>query len=135
MYYVILAVIALLAFSLTTRDGDRFISEVLSYFECERKGVDPDNPCDTSGYISLLNVAITSISYILLGLFPLVNFIFVINVRELKQQVKNWLPHLFKRPKRKAAKFQVSDTPSTGSTAGMLPSTPQTPREKKNFNF
>ena len=134
MYYVILAVIALLAFSLTTRDENQFATEVLHYFECERKGVDPDNPCDTSGYTSLPDVAITSISYILLGLFPSVNFIFVINVRELKQQLKTWFPHLFKRLKRKATKFQVSNTPSTGSTTGMLPTTPHTTSEKKRFN-
>ena len=134
VYYVILAVIALLAFSLTTRDGNQIATEVLRYFECERKGVDLDNPCDTSGYTSLLNLAITSISYILLGLFSSVNFIFVINIRELKQQLKTWFPHLFKiLTERKATKFQVSDTPSTGSTTGMLPSTPHTTNEKKTF--
>ena len=139
VYYVILAVIALLAFSLTIRDGDRFIKEVLLYFQCESKGVDPANPCDTSGYTVVLNVALTSLSYILLGLFPVVNFIFVINVRELKLYLQDKAPFLFKiGRKRKAAKFQVSDTPSsnsTSSTTGMLPSTPRTPRDNKNFKF
>ena len=138
LYYILLAVVALTAFTLTTRDGDGFYSAVLRYFECESKGVDPNNPCDQSSYTKQLHVALTSLSYILLGLFPMVNFIFVISVRELKQYLQKQCPVLFKRPKRKAAKFQLSDTPSstTSTQAGsMLPSTPQTPKEKKHFIY
>ena len=128
VYYVILAVIALLAFSLTIRDADRFISEILRYFQCERKGVDPANPCDTSSYMIVLHVALTSLSYILLGIFPVVNFVFVINIQELKQYMKARFPFLFSGLQRKSAKFQVSDIPaSTSSTTGMLSSTPLTP--------
>ena len=121
MYYVLLAIIALLAFSLTTRDAERFTFEVLRYFQCESKGIDPSNPCDNSGFLDVLHVGLTSLSYILLGIYPSVNFIFVINVQELKQYLKGRFPFLFGRTKRKAAKF-VSDTPSasTSSTTGML---------------
>lgn len=128
--------IALSAFTLTVRDEERFSLAVLRYFECERKGVDPNNPCDPNSFTKLLHVALTSLSYILLGLFPMVNFIFVINIRELKQYAQKQCPCLFKRPKRKTATFQQSDTPSsTSSTTGMLPSTPQTPRERKHFIY
>ena len=136
VYYIVLAVIALTAFTVTTRDGEEFSSAVLRYFECESKGVDPNNPCDPTGYVKLLHVALTSLSYVLLGLFPVVNFTFVISVRELKQYIQKSCPRLFKKPRRKTAKFQLSDTPSsTSTTAGMVPSTPQTPREKKNFIY
>ena len=137
VYYIVLAVIALLAFTMTIRDGERFTVEILNYFECERKGHDPDNPCDTSGYTRVLHVGLTSLSYILLGLFPMVNFTFVVNVRELKQYLRAKVPFLFKLPKRKGAKFQVSDTSSssTSSTTGMLPSTPAAAGEKKTFKY
>ena len=136
MYYVVLAVIALSAFTLTVRDEESFSLAVLRYFECERKGVDPNNPCDPSIYTKRLHIALTSLSYILLGLFPMVDFIFVINIRELKQYAQKQCPCLFKRPKRKTAKFRPSDTPSsTSSTAGILPSTLQTPRENKRFVY
>lgn len=138
VYYIILVVIALTAFTLTIRDEEEFSSAVLRYFECESKGVDPDNPCDPSSYIKLLHIALTSLSYILLGLFPMVNFIFVISVRELKQYMRKQCPFLFKRPRRKASKFQLSDTPSSTTstqTGTMLPSTPQTPRDKKHFIY
>lgn len=138
VYYIILAVVALTAFTLTIRDEEDFSSAVLSYFQCESKGVDPNNPCDTSSYTTLLHIALTSLSYILLGLFPMINFIFVISVRELKQYMQKQCPFLYKRPKRKAAKFQVSDTPSSTTstqTGSVLPLTPQTPKEKKHFIY
>lgn len=129
VYYVILAVIALLAFLMTIRDEEKFIHELGIYFVCERKGHDPDNPCDTSGYTKVLHVGLTTLSFILLGLFPMVNFMFVISVRELKRYLEKKFPFLLKLPKRKGAKIvQISDTPSssTSSTTGMLSSVSQT---------
>ena len=80
VYYVILTVISLTAFTLIVQDADRLSSALLRYFECESKGVDPNNPCDPNTYIKLQHVAVISLSYILLGLFPVVNFVFVISV-------------------------------------------------------
>ena len=140
VYYVILAVIALLTFSISIRDLPSFIKEVLLYFNCESRGVDPTNPCDTSGYSQYFHTALLTSSYILLGIFPVFNLTFVINVRELKVFLEGRLPFLFKRSKGsclRAAKFQVSDTPSSPSTTtmGMSSSTSQTPREKLTFKY
>ena len=92
VYYVFLAVFALLTFSLSIRNEDQFITEVLKYFKCESKGIDPDNTCDTNGYLKHRQVALISISHILLGLYPVVNLIFVINFQELKKHMKKWIP-------------------------------------------
>ena len=120
VYYVVFTVIALLGFSLLIRDRERFLAEVLCYFQCESRGVDPDDPCDDSSYMNHVNVAMTTASYVLLGLFPLVNFVFVVNVRELKQHLKNLSLFLFKRPKQKT-NISLSDTPNDGnSTAPAL---------------
>ena len=96
VYYVVLTVISITAFTLIVQDADRLLLARLRYFECERKGVDPNNPCDPNIHIKLEHVALTSLSYILLGLFPVVNFVFVISVRELKEQLQKWFPRLFK---------------------------------------
>ena len=140
VYYVVLAAIALTTFTLAVRNEESFSSAVLKYFECESRGVNANNSCDAYIFIKQEDVALTSLSYILLGLFPMVNFIFVINVQEFRKYVQNqcWLAILCKRLKQKAAKSQssTSDTPSsTNSTTGMLPVTPHTPREKKTFTF
>ena len=92
MYYVFLAVFALLTFSLSVQNEDQFITEVLKYFKCESKGIDPDNTCDTNGYLKHRQVALISISHILLGLYPVVNLIFVTSFQELKNNIKKWIP-------------------------------------------
>ena len=84
-YYVILGVIVLITFSFATRNDDRLLEEITGYFTCELPGIDPQNPCDRSRYQSLLNPELNCISYILLGLFPVVNLIFAVNAEEIKQ--------------------------------------------------
>ena len=127
MYYVLLAVFAVLGFSLATRDVQRFTTEVTRYFECERKGMDPDNICDASGYQNLPNITIASLSYILIGMYPLFNFIYVIDVRVLKQHLKKRFPCMFKRSALQrtsttstGTKVKITHTSSIGSTIGML---------------
>ena len=97
VYYIILAVVALTTFTLVVEDADKHSLALLRYFECESKGVDLNKPpCDPNTYIKLQHVALISLTYILLGLFPVVDFVFVISVRELKQYVQNRCPCLFK---------------------------------------
>ena len=122
LYYVLLTVISLLAFTLTVRDSKRYTMAVLRYFECEKNGVteDSDNPCDRSGYTIVLNIILRSMSYILLGFYPMVNFIFVINIRELKKYLKKKFSFLSKIPKRKpVVKHQVSDKGSNITSSRM----------------
>ena len=95
VYYVVLTVVALTAFTLIVQDAEKLLLARLQYFECEKKGVDPNNPCDPNIYIKLEHVALTSLSYILLGLFPVVNFVFVISVRDLKETLRKRCPCLF----------------------------------------
>ena len=84
-YYVLLGVIALITFTLATRDNGRLLEEITGYFRCEFTGIDAQNPCDRSRYQALLNPELNCISYILLGIFPVVNLVFAVNVEELKQ--------------------------------------------------
>ena len=94
VYYVLLTAISLMSFSLSIRDREPFITKVLEYFDCEMHGVDPNNNCDEyiTSYLKHRQVALISISHVLLGLYPVVNFIYVVNVRELKEYAKKWLP-------------------------------------------
>ena len=117
-YYVVLAVVALTAFTLIARDKDKFMLAIKSYFECEAKDVlDPNDSCDRS-YIQPPYVVLSSLSYILLGLFPVVNFIFVISVRRLKQYIQKWCPSRpFKRPKPEAARLRNSGSQSSSNSS------------------
>ena len=105
VYYVVLAVVALTAFTLIARDKDKFMDEIIRYFLCESKA--PDVPCPRN-YIQLPHIILSSLSYILLGLFPMVNFIFVISVQCLKEYLRKCCPCLFRRPRSEATRFQPS---------------------------
>ena len=86
-YYVILGVIALTTFTINTKNSDRTTKEIVEYFGCESLG--PEEPCDRSGFEAQLHPVLDCLSYMLLGLFPAVNLIFAVNVKELKQ----WYSH------------------------------------------
>ena len=82
-YYVILGVIALTTFTLSTKNSESVANGIVGYFGCESSG--PQTPCDRSGFEPQLNPVLDCLSYILLGLFPAVNLVFAVNVKELKQ--------------------------------------------------
>ena len=83
-YYILLGAIALTSYTFSTRSVDEFTKGVSRYFLCESPGMDPDNPCDRSGFENLSYPILTLFGYILLGLFPAVNLIFAVDIRELK---------------------------------------------------
>ena len=82
-YYVVLGVIALTTFTVTTRNVELFTEELGQYFLCEAVG--PEDPCDRSGFEELTHPELVAVSYVLLGIFPVFNVVFAVNVNELKQ--------------------------------------------------
>ena len=49
----------------------------------------PIDPCDRTGFEQLAFPAATAVSFILIELSPLVNFVFVINIQDLKSNLKS----------------------------------------------
>ena len=97
-YYVLLATIALTAFTVTTRNVGQFAAAVADYWRCELTGVDSETPCNglIASFRDLTNPVLTSFSYILLGIFPAVNLVFAVNISELKQKFKTCCSRLEK---------------------------------------
>ena len=89
-YYVLLVVIALITFTASTRTAVQFAAAVADYWRCELTGVDPENPCNELRAIleGLSFPVLTSCSYVLVGILPAVNLVFVVNISELKQKFK-----------------------------------------------
>jgi len=110
-YYVLLGVIALTSFTVFTRNGALFGDAVADYWQCEITGVDPENSCDRlkDSFEALTYPGLTSVSYILLGIFPAVNLIFAVNIKEIKQKFNTWFG--------RAAIFHPIDERSRTSTA------------------
>ena len=94
-YYVILVIFTLISFTIATRNADQFSEELEKYFVCELIG--PSTPCPRQGFERLTQPEMTSIAYILLGLFPLANLVFVVNVREVKEKFDQCLPKIHRR--------------------------------------
>lgn len=88
-YYIFLQVIALVAFSVTQQVGDTLQMELFSYFICEQNGNDPDNTCSRGGFEGLVNPVIILLSYLLAMVAPAVNFVFVVDYKEMKQKLRS----------------------------------------------
>ena len=80
-YYAILGVCALTSLNVSSRQLQEFSSELDAYF-CERGGI--GNNCDRSGFESLSNPALVTIGYILVGIYPAINLVYVIHFADLK---------------------------------------------------
>jgi len=113
-FYVVLLTIALTAYTLSTRNMDNLISGIQTYFFCEQSGYNPDNPCNRD-YLTNLNPSISTLTYVLLALFPVINLIYAINIMELK----NFINKCLLKSKKKPSHIN-SYTPSTGSTITMM---------------
>ena len=89
-YYVLLAMVALTGVSIPLRNAEQLTNVLTEYWQCEAAGIDPENPCNRASVEQQSNPALITISYVLLWIFPAVNLIFAINIREIRQKFKTW---------------------------------------------
>ena len=88
LYYIAFSACALTSFTLAARDAPKLREELQNYFLCEALP-DPTQPCTKSYRLHYLPFTV-SISNIFVGLFPVVNLIFAIDLNELKLFI-GWL--------------------------------------------
>lgn len=88
-YYILLSVLALVGFTLSASTIENDTDAVIHYFTCEARGIDPDNPCHKPTANFKFGDLTSFSSYILLGLFPAVNLIYIVDVKELKTFLSN----------------------------------------------
>ena len=81
-YYGILGIGALTAFNVTSHKLQEFSNALDAYFLCERGGI--GNSCDRSGFESLTNPTLVTIGFILIGIYPAINLVYVIHSADLK---------------------------------------------------
>ena len=111
-YYVLLFVIALTTFTDFTRTFTDLGAKLAEYWRCELSGAGSENACNEmkASFEAPGLTALSSISYILLGLLPAVNLIFAVNISELRQKYRTWCSRI--------TKLYSTEEPSTSSTAG-----------------
>ena len=110
-YYVLLVAIALTTFTDFTRSFAGLGTKLTEYWQCELSGVATESACDEmkSSFFAPSSTALSSISYILLGLLPAVNLIFAVNINELRQKFRTWCGRV--------TKLYSTEERSTSSTA------------------
>ena len=81
-YYAILGIAALTAFNVTSHKLQGFSNALDAYFLCERGGI--ESKCDRSGFERLTNPTLVTIAFILIGLYPAINLVYVIHSADLK---------------------------------------------------
>lgn len=95
-YYILLGVSTLTNFSVHSRNLQHFMRELVSYFLCESTGTSGGKVCDRTVFQQFSNPIPAAISFILLGLYPVINLIYVVNTQEIKQKGKR-LIHNFSK--------------------------------------
>ena len=79
--YVVLGLAASLAYSISSAFLDDHQRELMSYFECERCGVDSSQMCDRSGFESLTNPPLITIGYSIFVLYPVITLVYLVRLR------------------------------------------------------
>lgn len=92
-YYAILGIIGVTGFNASSLELRNFSSELDAYFLCEREGT--GQICDRSGFESLTDPALQTIAFILVGIYPAINLVYVIHIADLKS-LKQKICSLFK---------------------------------------
>ena len=86
-YYVVFSVFIVTTFTIThVRNDMQFVSDITDYFVCESTGA--GNECDRS-FAQLSGEIFTVLTFIILGLYPIANLAYVVNIRELKEFSKH----------------------------------------------
>ncbi len=89
VYYIIVGVSALTFEGIFARNETRFLDELLEYFICEAAGT--GEPCDRSGYNEYNDPVSEAVAYILVGLIPLANLMYVMNFEKMRGTCKRQL--------------------------------------------
>ena len=81
--------VALTSFTIETRNSEPFMEALINYFICEGRGNDPNNPCDRNTFRQYSNPELTTISFVLINIFPVINLVYAVNIKEMKEKFKS----------------------------------------------
>ena len=94
-YFIIFGITALITLSIAVRDADIILKRLIDYFACQAKGNNDNNMCyeEYDELEVLLQPELNDATYILMGLVPWSNLLFVIQVAYIKKGMQAALRH------------------------------------------
>ena len=114
IYYAItILVIVTTATVHKIQDLEQLTNDITNYFMCEATGTLRE--CDKPT-VDLYRRIISLISFTLIGLFPIVNLIYVLNIRELKKKILSCFPKSERQLLRKGTGTSAVETRSSLSS-------------------
>ncbi len=87
-YYIVFGVVGLTSYSAALHAREERTEDLTNYFVCEARG--NTNGCSKSDISQLDIESLVIVSFILIGIYPMVNLIYVIQIAELKQKCCWW---------------------------------------------
>ena len=88
-YFFIFDVTSLTGFTIASQNIAEFESELTSYFICESQGIQADSTCERGFNRMGTEIALIFV-YTLLGFFPVISLVYVINYQEIKEKCLRW---------------------------------------------
>ena len=83
-YYIIITVVSLCGFSILSESIPEFRDDLTQYFACESLGVNSGMDCQRD--VSRIDSeSLNTLTSVLIGFFPYVNFIYIISLKDIKQ--------------------------------------------------
>ena len=78
------------AYTIVSRNEEVLMAAIKEYWQCEAIGIDPDRPCIKmrASFEELTYPGLNILAYLIFGLSPAINLIFVVNIKELKKKLK-----------------------------------------------
>lgn len=84
VYYILLGTVVLTILTNSLTDLGSFYREATNYFLCEQSGIPSNSNCSRSKLEGLVNPITTAVAFVLMGLYPAVSLVYVINIKDLK---------------------------------------------------
>ncbi len=107
-YYMLVTVVAMSGLTVVSWKGQEFVKALFAYFLCQRSGYNPLQPCSRDRISQLHQAGLVAISFIFVGLLPLVNCIFTTNFREIATALCKCCSHRKEQPNKREAQSLIA---------------------------
>ena len=105
VYYILVGILVLIGFTLVVRTANEKYTATVEYLQCEANG--RNNTCE---YDPPHYPALTLIINVLLGLFPAITLVFVVNVSEVRAVSKHTIKKLYKTFSSISSTIETNDS-------------------------
>lgn len=113
LYYIVLASTDLTAFTIGISFVEQYRSAINDHFICESVRTNLTATCPEDFHSFRTAESLSIITYCLLGLFPIVNLLFAVNVQEVKNKLNRWCSRVNSRSRTASTSLKTITPPDS----------------------